>query len=249
MKPKLTIVGPEATDPEGRSLQPGSIRTVHLEALFLMAKYDAAFRQDLLEKRMLTLNSSAIPFSDHEKKLLNSMSSATLDRTIENFFIDGISRSSLPEWHKAASVLLLVSTVIFGSAGCSLVRPALAGSIMEHPQKKEGWQDQEAYRVLAIGQPRKGVTNRVAQKAYAKEAAILMARKKIKEHFYGYRIARLQGAGAMSGVDISAAESMKIQGIINGGSVVRIEYNEENVCEIVYEVRYPGLKKLILQQD
>ena len=106
---KLTIVGPEPTKPFFKKPQ----KKVNIEALLLMAKYDDDFKKKLLTDREKALAECGINFTTSEKLLLTNISDNQLTENINEFRVPGVTKKSLPNWTKAAVVILLLSTVAF----------------------------------------------------------------------------------------------------------------------------------------
>ncbi len=110
--------------------------------------------------------------------------------------------------------------------------------------KTEGWVDNNTFRVVSIGFPKQNVTNKMKRQYYAKEAAILSAQKTILEKFKG---ARVQGKASSTGGEIDEVIIQKeFGGIINGGSVTEEKYDEQDNCQVTYEVSSLDLKKRVM---
>lgn len=110
--------------------------------------------------------------------------------------------------------------------------------------RTEGWIDPHTFRTTAMGVPKSGEQNTTKRKIQAKEAAILMAQKTILEKFKG---ARLKGAsGAADGELTGIAIAKEFGGMVKGGSVVKVTYNDSQEAEVVYEVRAKNLKKKVM---
>ena len=114
MDDKLTIVGPEPTQPRdvGRS------RKLNIEAVLLTAKYDPSFRARLLADRDKALEESGLNLSPGEKLLLGSISDEQLAQNIREFRAPGISSKSLSKWTAAAALLLLLSSLSLANLRC-----------------------------------------------------------------------------------------------------------------------------------
>ncbi len=126
MDDKLTIVGPEPMNP-GPDKTP---RKVNMEALLLMAKYDKDFQKRLFNNRDEALKESGIEFSNSEKALLTSIKNPLLKKYIRNFEIKGITGKSLKSWSCAASIVLLVSSLLIhcSDSGSSEQNPVSKGN-------------------------------------------------------------------------------------------------------------------------
>jgi hypothetical protein len=246
MTAKLTIVGPEPSDDEKFSAP----ARVNIEALMLMAKYDDVFRELLFSDRAKALEQSGINFSQSEKLMLTVLPSDKLRLGIEEFMIGGISRDSLPSWKEAAAVLMLVMSVIVGGA-CAGTQ--LDPSWIVHGEKKfgncdikevkEGWCDEHTFRMHATGVSRKKYTDPEERKKDSRYAAILNAQYQILEKFKGAKIEAATGIMESDKTGIALAAELKKY--IKNGTVIAERYDEEQNCEIVFEIKAKHLKKKI----
>ena len=100
MDENLTIVGPEPSAPKNIRRR----KRLNVEAILLMAKYDADFHKKLLADRSTALEETDLDLSQGEKLLFNSISDEQLSRNIREFRVPGVSRRSLSSWAKAAAV-------------------------------------------------------------------------------------------------------------------------------------------------
>ncbi|MCP4138294.1 MAG: hypothetical protein GY754_45450 [bacterium] len=235
---KLTIVGPEASDEN--EAQPG-INRVHIESLLLMAKYDKVFKQRLLEERKFALEESGIEFTPVEKMLLMNIGREKLLQTIDEFTVPGINKKSLPNWRAAAAVIMLLSSVLI--AGPLSTTACRSGQVETKEMKNRGWVDENTYRWQTAGSPKRGLTDIAERKTTAKLAAVLNAQYTIIEKFKG---ARLEGAAGMldiSDEDFKRGEELKK--IAKNGTVIKETYDNEQNCEVIYEVKSPKLKRKI----
>lgn len=87
-------------------------RNVNIEALLLMAKYNTNFRKKLLQHRDNAIKESGIDFSDREFKLIKSIDTSLLKQYINSFTIKGITKRSLKSWACAASIVMLLSSLL-----------------------------------------------------------------------------------------------------------------------------------------
>ena len=117
MDENLTIVGPEPSAPKKRRRR----KRLNVEAILLMAQYDADFHKKLLADRSTALEETDLDLSQGEKLLFNSISDEQLSRNIREFRVPGVSRRSLSSWAKAAAVILLLSSLMLTDPGCDLV--------------------------------------------------------------------------------------------------------------------------------
>lgn len=105
----------------------------------------------------------------------------------------------------------------------------------------EGWVDNDTFRIAASGVPRKDMTNVIQRKEAAKRAAQLNAIYQIIEKFCGSKI---EGAAGMKDFELTGiAVSQELKATLRAGSVKKTTCDDEQNCEIIYEVKSPGLKK------
>lgn len=119
----------------------------------------------------------------------------------------------------------------------------IGGTVEGNSYTVEGWVDDDTYRLSAAGVPKSSLTNSVARRESAQRAAILNAQYKVLEKFKGSTI---EGAAGMSDFETTGiAIAQEINGVIKGGSVKKVTYDDEDNCEIIYEVKSKGLKKKV----
>jgi hypothetical protein len=237
MDETITIVGPEPSD--GTSFRkPGR---VGIEALMLMAKYDDEFRELLLADRGRALDQCGIDLSPAERLVMEKISGEALSRHIERFEMPGVTRKSLPNWRAAASVMLLVSTILFGTAQCSIL-PGRGGSDQVETLES-GWADDDTFRITMAGEASK-TAGPDEWKQSARRAAVLNAQYRMLEQFKGYK---LEAATGIEAVDPGGfAVTKQLKKLVKEGIVVRERYDEEiRACEVQLEVREKALKRLI----
>ncbi len=133
---------------------------------------------------------------------------------------------------------MLLAALIAASAGEPGKDGRAAGSSV-----REGWVDKDTFRVVAVGTPIESIKDRDRRRIIAREKAIRMAQYLIMEKFKG---ARIEGASGMSDVETTGmAVAKEFNAVLKGGYIVEETYNDKDECEIVYEVRSPGLKKKV----
>ncbi len=138
-----------------------------------------------------------------------------------------------------ALALILVCGVAFTACG-----GGMGGLIKGKKFKTEGWLDDNTFQVVARGVPKPGLTNKVQRQGTAKEAAQIMAEKRIIEKFVG---ARLEGAaGAADYASTGIAVAKEFGGVVRGGTIVDETYDEDDNCEILYQVEKKGLKRDVM---
>jgi len=136
------------------------------------------------------------------------------------------------------SILALLIIAAFASCG-----GGIGGTVKGKTFKNEMWVDDNTFRISAAGVPTRTLTNRVQRMESAKRAAILNAQYQILEKFKG---AKTHGVAGMSNFETTGvAVSQEVKGIVRGGSVYSVTYDKDQNCEIIYEVKARGLKKML----
>jgi hypothetical protein len=239
MDGKITRVGPEPSDGIGFR-KPGR---VGIEALMLMAKYDDEFRAMLLSDRKSALDQCGIDLSPAERMVAEKISREALSRHIERFEMPGVTGKSLPNWRAAASVMLLVSTILFGTVDCSNL-PGRAGSSQE--AWFTGWVDGDTYHQVAVGVPSKNITDPDGRMKSAQRAAVLNAQYQAIEYFKGEEIVGATGIMSDGNYDWKERLFKQLGPIVKAGKAVRGEYDERRgIYRVQLEVREKGLKKMV----
>ena len=119
----------------------------------------------------------------------------------------------------------------------------LGGTVEGDTFKTSQWVDENTFRIAAAGVPNSKLTNKVQRRESAKRAAILNAQYQVLEQFKGSSI---EGAAGMSDFESTGiAVAQELQGSIKGGTVVSSTFDDEDDCEIIYEVKSKGLKKKV----
>ncbi|MCL2155084.1 MAG: hypothetical protein FWH53_05410 [Leptospirales bacterium] len=123
----------------------------------------------------------------------------------------------------------------------------IGGTVEGKTYKTEGWIDDDTYRIAAAGVPNSKLSNQVQRRESAKRAAILNAQYQVLEKFKGSSI---EGAAGMSDFESSGiAIAQEVSGVVKGGSVVSATYDDDDNCEVIYEVKAKGLKKKVGAAD
>jgi hypothetical protein len=139
--------------------------------------------------------------------------------------------------------LVLTMGLVFTACGGSKI----GGNVQGETFKNESWVDDNTYRLAAAGVANSKLKNKVQRRESAKRAAILNAQYQVLEKFKGSKI---EGAAGMSDFESTGiAIAQEIQGVVKGGSVMSATYDEEDNCEIIYEVKAKGLKKKVQAAD
>ncbi len=136
--------------------------------------------------------------------------------------------------------LCLILAVAVAFAACKS-SSSMGGEVKGDSFKSEGWISPDIFRVTAPGVPKEGLQNKVQRRGTAKQAALIMAQSRIIEKFVG---ARLEGAaGAADYASTGIAVSKEFGGLVKGGTIVQATYDDDDNCEIVYEVQKKNLRK------
>jgi hypothetical protein len=94
-----------------------------------MAKYDEKFKARLFDDREKTIFESGLDFTPGEKLLLANISDEQLAANIDEFWVPGVTKNSLPSWAKAAAVILLLSSIVLADGDARADRkPKYQGS-------------------------------------------------------------------------------------------------------------------------
>ena len=137
--------------------------------------------------------------------------------------------------------LVISIGIVFTLTSCGKKGPG--GTVKGQTYKTEQWVDENTYRLAAAGVPNSKLTNKVQRRESAKRAAILNAQYQVLEKFKGSSI---EGAAGMSDFESTGiAIAQEVQGFVKGGSVVQATYDDEDNCEIIYEVKAKDLKKKV----
>ena len=119
----------------------------------------------------------------------------------------------------------------------------IGGQVEGDSYQTEGWIDDDTYRLAAAGVPNKSLSNKVQRRESSKRAAILNAQYQVLEKFKGSKI---EGASGVSDFESSGmAIAQEVKGVVKGGSVVKATFDEEDNCEVIYEVYARGLKNKV----
>ncbi len=137
--------------------------------------------------------------------------------------------------------IALTVALSFVFTSCTGSKPG--GTVKGETFKNEQWVDNDTYRIAAAGIAKKTLTNKIQRRESAKRAAVLNAQYQVLEKFKGSKI---EGASGMSDFEMTGiAIAQEVQGVIKGGSVQSFTYDEEDNCEVIYEVKAKDLKKKV----
>ena len=140
-------------------------------------------------------------------------------------------------------LLTLALILAVGIAFIACGSGSMGGQVKGDSFITEGWVTPDIFRVTSTGVPKPGLTNKIQRQGTAKEAAQIMAEKRIIEKFVG---ARLEGAaGAADYASTGIAVAKEFGGVVKGGTIVKATYDKDDNCEIVYQVERKGLKAMV----
>jgi len=219
-------------------------RRIGVETLMLMAKYDSGFRKLLLDDREKALEESGLDLSPSERMIIQVIGRDQLEKNIDGFDLPGVTKKSLPNWRVAASVMVLISTILFGFESC-LHQVAVDEKAVEQECNHGCWIDNDTYRLHAAAAPSKKLRDaeREERRKYSKRIAILNAQYQIIEKFKGIP---LEAATGIMGSDPAAVGVAKdLKEAVKRGTVISESFDEEDNCEVLYEVKDKALKKKV----
>jgi len=144
---------------------------------------------------------------------------------------------------KKLLIFALIVSAAFMVALTSCSGKKIGGTVEGETFTTEGWIDDNTYRIAAAGVPLKTLENVVQRKESSKRAAILNAQYQVIEKFKGSKI---EGASGMENFEMTGiAVAQELRSITKGGSVKKVTWDDEQNCEIIYEVYAKGLKNKV----
>jgi hypothetical protein len=124
---------------------------------------------------------------------------------------------------------------------------ALIGGILSSCGKsshiRERWVDNDTYRIRSRGVPPIEETNIIRRKTASKRVALLNAQYLIIEK-YGPKTS-IEGEGVSNTANDDSVIYYEFKVIIKGGEIIKLVYDKEQNCEIIYEIKGKNLKKKI----
>ncbi len=120
------------------------------------------------------------------------------------------------------SIIVLFSQLYCGSGNGSVKH--------ENLLKKEGWINNNIYRIRGEGKPEASLKSSERKKISSKKAALFNAKFKLRHILMQ---------------QISKKKSKLIKNIIDKGKIIYDNYDPEGNCKIIYEINYLGLKNII----
>src|SRR4030042_1927825 len=110
-----------------------------------------------------------------------------------------------------------------------------------------GWIDDDTYRISAEGDPGQSLEDIGERKERAKRAAVMNAQYYITEKFKNSKIDGRSGMENFEMTGLTVARELKA--IIKRGSVYKVNWDDAQNCEIIYEVKAKDLKKKVSGAD
>lgn len=144
-------------------------------------------------------------------------------------------------------LFFLVAAALVALPACHSLSQQTSPVVNENNYKKEGWIDEHSFRVMVMGAPRRGEKNIRKRKEQAKAAAIIYAQRTIVEKFVYLPLN--PGVGYINIEPRKARVIKHFEEIIKLGSIIEISYDENQYCEIVYQVSTPELKKKVMSMS
>ena len=144
-----------------------------------------------------------------------------------------------------AIALILSMGLVFNFSSCGGKK--LGGQVEGDKFTTENWVDENTYRIAASGAPKATLKNKIQRRESAKRAATMNAKYQVLEKFKGSKVEGAAGTSDFENTGMAIAE--EVEGFINGGSVISATYDEDDNCEVIYEVKAKGLKKKVTVAD
>lgn len=138
-------------------------------------------------------------------------------------------------------ICIIVTIVAVAFASCS--HKNATKNPVTITESLEGWINDDTYQIAAGGVPISSLTLITQRKESARLAALLNARCQIIKIFTGYTVKQddLNNDNQLEGIPIT--EELKT--VVNSGIIKKTVWDDDANCEIVYEVKYPGLKQRV----
>jgi hypothetical protein len=134
-------------------------------------------------------------------------------------------------------IIIVLAVIVFFLHGCSSA-PQPEGVYSLDRWVVQGWTDEDMVRVLGEGQPNPDIADRQQRREIARQAAVLTARGRVLEVF------SLDQTERPYDVSCALLREELLQVSVHG-KLVRIEYDENDNCEVVLEFRMTGLRKKV----
>jgi hypothetical protein len=110
---------------------------------------------------------------------------------------------------------------------------------------KEGWIDEDTYRVTIIAAPESSLAETELKKKSAKEKALKLARRKVMQKFVDMRVRRAKSPTEIAATGV--AVSKKFRETVRNGEVIKESYDNNNNCTVTYQVQKNGLKNEVIK--
>lgn len=138
------------------------------------------------------------------------------------------------------SALIAFAVILTGLISCSGNNINKNPDIV--PEVIEGWINDDTYQIAAGGIPVQSLKLIDQRKESARLDAILNAQCQIIEKFTGLTIKRVALKNNILD-EVSIHEEMK--SVVKEGIVKKTVWDYDENCEIIFEIKYPGLKNKI----
>ena len=141
------------------------------------------------------------------------------------------------------SVALIASALVLASGcqkkGSNLKSPygAIGGAISGSTYKTEGWLDEETYRVTMAAVPKQGLTDKDKRRESSQKTAVLLAQARAMDTFAALIYSKPYDSTKR------LALAKKIGKYVDDGKAVKVTYDGEDNCEVIYEIKAWGLEK------
>jgi hypothetical protein len=111
----------------------------------------------------------------------------------------------------------------------------------------EGWIDDNTYRVVQVGEPDAKLQTSEKRRESARQAAIMKAQRRIVEAFTKLYAAKDADDGQRGARWNDVTSPVRISAA--GGVVVSAVYDDNDYCEILYELKRKNLRKKVVAGD
>jgi len=146
--------------------------------------------------------------------------------------------------------VLVRKKIILGLLIMSLTAPSASvvscksgTSVFKDVWKSEGWVNEDTFRIISTGIPKTGINNPDERKDSAKKHAVLNAQQQITERFRDSRTEACSGVPEFTYSWDTVEPQLKAA--LKNGKTLAEHYDDEDNCEIVFEVKMKNLKTLI----
>lgn len=141
--------------------------------------------------------------------------------------------------------LLILSLTAPAASLVSCMTGDTKAGVQKDVWQTAGWVDGDTFRIMAGGMPGQDAKTEAEKKSSARENAIMFARAMIAERFRGVRTESC--SGIVDYADLTVTIQKQFGEIIKNGRVIAEQYDAEYNCDVIYEVKSPGLKKRVVE--